>query len=144
MSARAIGSARSATVITMLAILGCSSTMSARGSANFLDSGVRTGAVDSRSILTRTDLAATNAATTLEAIERLRPEFLLGHARPPALGRAQIVVYVNDRYEGDLSLLNMIPLSEIRELRLLQPTEALFRFGSACRCPGGVVVVNPR
>jgi len=144
MSARAIGGARSATVITMLAILGCGATMSAGGSANSLVAGVRTGAVNSRSILTRADLASTNASTTLEAIERLRPEFLLGHARPPALGRAQIVVYVNDRYEGDLSLLNTIPLSEIRELSLLQPNEALFRFGSACRCPGGVVVVNTR
>src|SRR5438045_1962922 len=100
MSTWAIGSARSATVITMFAVLGCSSTMNARGSPSLMEAAVKPGAVNSRSILTRTDLAATNATTTIEAIERLRPEFLIGHARPPASSRAQIVVYLNDRYEG--------------------------------------------
>jgi hypothetical protein len=144
MSAWPIGGARSAIVITVWTILGCSSATHARGAAGTLDAAVTPGPSYSRSTLTRMDLAATNAETTIEAIERLRPEFLLGHARPPALGRAQIALYVNDTYEGDISLLNTIPLSEIREVSLLQPTEALFRFGITCRCPGGVILVNTR
>jgi len=144
MSAWAIGGARSATVIAVLAVLGCSSMMSARGSADFLDAAATPGPVHSRSILTRWDLAATNAATTIEAIEQLRPEFLLGHARPPSLGREEITVYLNDTFAGDISLLNTIPLMEIRDVTLLRPTEALIRFGVTCRCPGGVILVNTR
>jgi hypothetical protein len=131
-------------VITVVTVLGCSSVTRARGSAGSVDAAVMPGPAYSRSILTGTDLAATNAETVVEAIARLRPEFLLGHARPPALGRAQIALYVNDAYEGDISLLNTIPLSEIREVSLLQPTEALSRFGVTCRCPGGVILVNTR
>ena len=144
MSAWAIGGARSAIVITVVTVIGCSSATHASGSAGSLDAAVMHGPANSRSILTRTELVATNAETAIEAIGRLRPEFLLGHARPPALGRAQIALYVNDTYEGDISLLNTIPLSEIREVSLLQPTEALFRFGMTCRCPGGVILVNTR
>ena len=144
MSAWAIGGARSAIVITAVTILGCSSATRARGSAGSLDAAATPGLAYSRSILTGADLTATNAETAVEAIVRLRPEFLLGHARPPALGRAQIALYVNDTYEGDISLLNTIPLSEIREVTLLQPTEALSRFGVTCRCAGGVILVNTR
>ena len=108
-----------------------------RGISGTLNAAVTPGPTYSRSVLTRTDLAATKAETVVEAIGRLRPEFLLGYSRPPALGRAQIALYVNDTYEGDLSLLNTIPLSEIREVNLLQPIEAQFRFGVACRCAGG-------
>jgi hypothetical protein len=143
MSAWAIGGARSATVIALLTVLGCSSTMGVRGSADFFDAATP-GPVHSRSILTRWDFASTNAATTIEAIEQLRPEFFLGHVRTPALGREEITVYLNDTFEGDISLLNTIPLREIREVTLLRPTEALFRFGVTCRCPGGVILVNTR
>jgi hypothetical protein len=144
MSAWAIAGARSAVVITVLTVLGCSSATRARGSSSPLDAAVTPSPAYSRSTLTRVDLAATNAETIIEAIARLRPEFLLGHSRPPAFGRAQIALYVNDTYEGDISLLNTIPLSVIREVALLQPTEAQFRFGITCRCPGGVILVNTR
>ena len=144
MSTWAIGGARSATVISLLTVLGCSSAMGARGSAGYVDAVVTPGSVHSRSTLTRWDLAATNAATTIEAIEQLRPEFLLGRVRTPALDREQITVYLNDTFQGDISLLNTIPLREIREMTLLRPTEALFRFGVTCRCPGGVILVNTR
>jgi hypothetical protein len=131
-------------VIIVVTVLACSSATQARGSAGSLEAAVISSPASSRSILTRADLAATNAETVVDAIARLRPEFLLGHVRPPALGRAQIALYVNDIYEGDISLLNTIPLSEIREVNLLQPAEGLFRFGVMCRCPGGVILVSTR
>jgi hypothetical protein len=144
MSAWAIGGARSAIVITVVTVIGCSSATQARGSAGSLDAALMPSPASPRSILTRADLAATHAETVVDAIARLRPEFLLGHTRPPALGQAQIALYVNDIYEGDISLLNTIPISEVREVNLLQPTEGLFRFGVMCRCPGGVILVNTR
>jgi hypothetical protein len=144
MSAWAIGGARSAIAITVVTVIGCSSATQAHGSAGSLDAAATPGLAYSRSSLTQTDLAATNAETIVEAIARLRPEFLLGHARPPALGRAQIALYVNDNYEGDISLLNTIPLSEVREVSLLKPTEGLFKFGVTCRCAGGVILVSTR
>jgi hypothetical protein len=144
MSAWAIGGARSAIVITVVTVIGCSSATQAHRAAGSLDAAATPGLSYSRSSLTQTDLAATNAETIVEAIARLRPEFLLGHARPPALGRAQIALYVDDHYEGDISLLNTIPLSEVREVNLLKPTEGLFKFGLTCRCDGGAILVSTR
>lgn len=144
MSAWAIGGTRSAVVIALSTILGCGSTMGVRGPSDFLDASMTPASLHSRSTLTRGDLATTSASTTIEAIEQLRPEFLLGRERTPTLDRERITVYLNDTFQGDISLLNTIPLREIREMTLLRHTEALFRFGVTCRCPGGVILVNTR
>src|SRR5947207_540617 len=64
-----------------------------------------------RNVLTSADLEMTNATMTLEAIQRLRPEFLRPVGRPPLLGRGDVAVYRNSIYDGDLRVLNTIPLA---------------------------------
>lgn len=95
-------------------------------------------------VLTNSDLASTNEAWTIDAVRRLRPEFLLGSARGPQTGRPEIALYLNNAYIGDVSLLNSIPLAEIRDITFLHPVEARVQFGSACPCANGAVLIATR
>jgi hypothetical protein len=92
--------------------------------------------------LTRADLASTNEWSTMDAVRRLRPDFLRGSARGPLTGPPQVAVYLNGAYDGDVSVLNSIPLAVIAEIAFLHPVAARQRFGSTCPCANGAIVVT--
>jgi len=94
--------------------------------------------------LTPSDLAVPNAASTLEVIQRLRPEFLTGSGRRPTIGKPEIALYVDDIYNGEPGLIDSIPLEAILEVAFLQPNDARFRYGLNCRCANGVILVRTR
>jgi hypothetical protein len=91
--------------------------------------------------ITGAALEQTHMSSALEAIRRLRPEFLRASSRAPGHAVIQAVVYLDGAPSGDISMLNTIPLSAIREVRFLHASEALFRFGTSCACEGGVILV---
>ena len=95
-------------------------------------------------LLTNMDLVSTHAVTTVDALMRLRPEFLRGSVRGPLIGQPEIAVYLNLSYVGDVSVLNSVPISAIREISFLHPSEAYIRFGTVCRCANGAIVVTTR
>jgi hypothetical protein len=96
----------------------------------------------SLSTLTSAEITTVHGMTTLDAIRRFRPEFLRGSTRVPGTGRPQIAVYVDDVYDGDTSTLNSIPVEWIQTILFLHPMEAMSRFGTACRCASGVILVR--
>ena len=99
--------------------------------------------VGRRAILTRADLASVQGPiSTLEAVRRLRPEFLYPSERAVGHTTSEMSLYVNDVYEGELWQLNSVPLYLIREITFLHPTEATARFGIRCRCSGGALSVR--
>jgi hypothetical protein len=99
--------------------------------------------VGRRAILTRDDLAAVRKPiSTIEAVRLLRPEFLYPSERAVGRTTSDMSLYVNDLYEGEVWQLNAVPLSLIREIAFLHPTEATARFGTRCRCPGGAISVR--
>src|SRR5262245_9706685 len=99
--------------------------------------------VGRRAILTRADLASVKGPiSTLEAVRRLRPEFLYPSERAVGRTTSEMSLYVNDVYEGELWQLNSIPLYLIREITFLHPTQATARFGTRCRCTGGAISVR--
>jgi len=99
--------------------------------------------VGRRAILTRVDLESVRGPiSTLEAVRRLRPEFLQPSERAAGRTTSEMSLYVNDAYEGELWQLNSLPLYLIREITFLHPTEATARFGTRCRCSGGALSVK--
>lgn len=94
--------------------------------------------------LSASELASTNAQWTIDAVRRLRPDFLRGSGRGPQVGRPEIALYLNGSYSGDISLLNTIPLAEVREIVFLHPTEARIYFGPTCACANGALLVATR
>ena len=91
--------------------------------------------------ITGADIEQTAAPSLMEAIRRLRPEYLRGASRTPGRPLTSPAVYVNGLYDGDTSMLRTLPLSVIREVSFLHPHEAFFRFGLVCTCEGGVILV---
>ena len=99
--------------------------------------------VGRRAILTRADLASVRGPiSTLEAVRRLRPEFLSPSDRAVGRTTSDMSLYVNDVYEGDVWQLNSLPLYLILEITFLHPSEATARFGTRCRCSGGAISVR--
>ncbi|AHG89732.1 hypothetical protein J421_2195 [Gemmatirosa kalamazoonensis] len=96
-------------------------------------------------VLTASEIATSSDMLTLDAVRHLRPHFLHGSTR--ALGfssRPEIAVYVDGVYAGDVSLLNTVPLSEVREIRFAQPRDAWYDYGNSCRCANGALLVRTR
>jgi hypothetical protein len=93
--------------------------------------------------ITGAELQSAAAGSTLDAVRKLRPEFLRSSARAVTLGEpSRPSLYVNWTYYGDLSLLSAIPIAEIRNIAFLHPSEGRLRFGAACACAAGVLVVK--
>lgn len=80
--------------------------------------------------------------TALEAVRRLRPEFLSRHATPTP-GDAEegfAVVYMDGVRLGGLQTLANIPVTTIVEIKYLRTSAAADQFGRTHR--GGVILVS--
>lgn len=85
-----------------------------------------------QNLITAEEIAAANVNYAYEAVERLRPQWLV--PRPPRVlsdRRPLIpVVFLDNVHIGDINELWTIPVSEIQEIRLLDDREAVSRFGT--------------
>ena len=125
--------------------IGCAAATTSReepmASPSVVPSDGRTGSGSSR--LTAVELQGIRALSTFDAVRKLRPEFLQASARSVnGVNHGQPSLYVNGVYNGEVSLLNTIPLTQIREISFVQPVEARLLFGTTCACGGGVLLVR--
>ena len=104
------------------------------------------GLYSSAEVLTAADLSKVDAqaSTTIDAVMRLRPNFLSGSLRTPVPigGIPEIAVYLNNNYDGDTQSLASIPLRAIQQIIFMHAGEARIRFGQTCRCAQGAIVVT--
>jgi hypothetical protein len=91
------------------------------------------------------ELAATDASTLRDALNRTRPEFLRATSAVTRDGEtATPIVYVDGRRLGNPDILQLIQVAEVAEVRLIRPAAARVLFGSGCDCAGGVIAVVRR
>jgi hypothetical protein len=96
-------------------------------------------------MLERREIASFDDRSLAEALEQLRPDWLrLGSSSHPGGESPSPALYVNDVPSGDVSGLRTIPAATAIDVRLLSQSEAWARFGPACRCPAGAVLVRTR
>lgn len=98
----------------------------------------------SRYLLTGAELQSVGGANTLDALRRLRPEFLAHRAfaaTDDPFGGVP-VLYVNGVAEGAMSLLSNLPLDAVREIRFLSAVEGAHKMGTYY--PGGILSVTTR
>jgi hypothetical protein len=126
--------------VCALAVIGCASATGVPPLSTSDEQRVRGWST----VLTATDLASAHATTIVEALTRLRPEFLRGSARGPLIGQPEIAVYLNNSLAGEISTLNTIPIGAIREIVFLHPVEAHSRFGPVCPCANGAILIRTR
>jgi hypothetical protein len=89
-----------------------------------------------REVVTEAEIADSHAITAYQAIERLRPRFLITTVDlSPATARQ---VYLNGVALGGVNELRTIPASSIREIRFVRSTDApVFGIGPS----GGAILV---
>jgi hypothetical protein len=126
-----------------LALAACAST----GSGVSGSSGPRSDP----NLITASELAGANATNVYDAIQLLRPAMLRPRLAAAAssisagqTGNDQYVVhvYVDQTLLGDLSALHNVSLATVHEIRYLDPSQAMQRFGSGN--PAGVILLLTR
>ncbi len=97
----------------------------------------------SPALITSSELSSVGVPSLEQAIRRLRPEFLRERNQSSQLlVNATPDVYIDDRYYGELGSLAMIPLREVREVRLISAVESTVRYGRSHA--GGTIMVRTR
>jgi hypothetical protein len=93
-------------------------------------------------VLTRADLAGANVSNAYDAVERLRPRWLVPRTRSVQF-QADVVVFFNNSPVGDVTSLRQMNLDGIHEIRYLDPSEAQTRLSAAgYNLSGGVIQVR--
>jgi len=99
------------------------------------------GSGNARHTLTREQILDTQEPTLLEAVRRLRPNWL--RARGPArsaMGLVTVAVYVNDVRRGGVASLRDIRPESVGSVEFIPATEANTRYG--LQVAGGVISVR--
>ena len=93
------------------------------------------------SVLTQAEIDASAGRTIGDVIRQLRPLFLQpqGTTTPTSV---PLLVYLNERYFGDVSSLQTIPSFQVEQVRYYRPSESAIRFGT--NASGGVIALTSR
>jgi hypothetical protein len=107
----------------------------------------RTRAKGSRNVITSAELQATPSATNaLEAVRRLRPQFLQAHGEVTLGNAAPVsplpVVFLDNQRFGTVGDLQNIRTTDIEEIRFFSSSDATTRWGTGY--PHGVIQVVTR
>jgi hypothetical protein len=92
-------------------------------------------------VITREEIAAANVTNAYDAIQRLRPQFFRSHGST-SLSSADAgfpTVYLNRQRYGDISNLQQLEVTAIREIRYYSPAQATNRFSVGS--PSGAIEV---
>jgi len=140
--------ARASRIAVMASLAACVSG-SNRGSSPMM-SGTAPAAVLSEGpralYIGRAEIANVGQETLQDVVLRLRPDWLRWNptSRANVGPAARASVYTDGIYSGETEVLRMIPTEVVIDARYLPPVEARNRFGSACHCAGGVILVRTR
>ena len=95
-------------------------------------------------LITAMEIAGVNGSTVYDAVQRLRPAWLL-RARPnPALPNQILILYVDgQRYGGGIDGLRTLPLRSAYSVEYLSATQAQARFGPGHSIGAIEVLTNP-
>jgi len=92
-------------------------------------------------VISAEDLAKVDVSDALQAIQRLRPQFLQTRGATSFQNPSELVVYVDGSRLGNVSTLRDIPANEVKEIRYLSATEATQRYGTG-HASGAIVVTR--
>ena len=94
----------------------------------------------------RTEIANVGQETLQDVVLRVRPDWRRWNptSRMTTDQAARASVYTDGIYSGEADVLRTIPTEVVIDARYLPPVEARNRFGSACHCGGGVILVRTR
>lgn len=118
---------------------GCASSSSGSGASQQSAARPARGSSDR---ITAEELATIDVQNALQAIQRLRPNFLQNRGGASASitqGPQDVVVYVDQTRMGGPSTLAQIPITDVKEIQHLSGTDATQRYGTGHG--SGVIIV---
>jgi hypothetical protein len=92
-------------------------------------------------VITADELSRIDVSDALQAIQRLRPQFLQTRGATSFQSPSELVVYVDGSRLGNASTLRDVPANEVKEIRYLSSTEATQRYGTG-HTSGAIVVTR--
>lgn len=119
--------------VALLLTLGCFKSMAG--------SGAERG--HGRAPLTGEEIRSAGITSVLEAIRRLRPQYLVSRAPVTGANKSGLpVVYVDNMPYGPVSELQAMPTETVAEIRFISPEDATTRWGT--NYPNGVILVTSK
>ena len=131
------------TALALGGVAGCASS-SGGGAATQQSQQSSSRTHGSRDRITQEELANIDVQNALQAVQRLRPQFLQtrgGASQSITQGPVDIVVYVDQTKMGGPSTLAQIPISDVKEIQYLSATDATQRYGTG-HGAGAIIVIR--
>lgn len=133
-----------AAALAIATLPGCaSSSAGSSGASQQASSGVSRPS-HSRDRITADELATIDVQNALQAVQRLRPNFLQnrgGAASSLTQGPQDVVVYVDQTRMGGPNTLAQVPITDVKEIQWLNGTDATQRFGTG-HGSGAIIVIR--
>ena len=126
-------------IALVVAAPGCASSPAGASSTTTQQSSRSRG---SRDRITAEELATIDVQNALQAVQRLRPNFLQtrgGATSSITQGPQDVVVYVDQTRMGGPNTLAQIPITDVKEIQYLNGTDATQRYGTGHG--SGVIIV---
>ena len=98
----------------------------------------------SRDLITSEELAKLDVQNALDAVRRLRPNFLQTHGGQSSSitqGPQDVVVYVDNTKMGGPASLAQIPITDVKEIQYLNGPDATQRYGTG-HGSGAIIVIR--
>jgi hypothetical protein len=96
-------------------------------------------------LITADEMAGINASTVYDAVQHLRPAWILRSRPNPALPNQLLIIYVDgQRYGSGIDGLRTLPIRSAYSVEFLSPTRAQARFGPGHTIGAIEVLTNPR
>jgi len=98
----------------------------------------------SRDLITSEELAKLDVQNALDAVRRLRPNFLQTHgglSSSITQGPQDVVVYVDNTKMGGPASLAQIPITDVKEIQYLNGPDATQRYGTG-HGSGAIIVIR--
>jgi hypothetical protein len=127
-----------------LAVPGCASSPSGGSGATQQSQSSSRTARGSRDKITSEELATIDVQNALQAVQRLRPNFLQtrgGASSSITQGPIDVVVYVDQTRMGGPGTLAQIPITDVKEIQYLSATDATQRYGTG-HGAGAIIVIR--
>jgi TonB-dependent Receptor Plug Domain len=119
--------------LVVAVVPGCASSSSGAAGSPSASQQSATHNRGARDRITAEDLATIDVQNALQAVQRLRPNFLQnrgGASTSITQGKQDVVVYVDQTRMGGPNTLSQIPITDVKEIQHLNGTDATQRYGT--------------
>ena len=132
-------------VCLLLLTTGCAGAAKGNASGTSATAALTAAAAPrgSANVIIEAEIPASGAQNALEVIQRVRPSMLRArNGTVDETGVMDIVIYVDNVKAGDRQALTAVPAANVREIRLLNASDATTRFGTGH--PLGAILVTTK